>query len=57
MLESGEFVTIAELADRKQIARTYVTRVLRLMDQSRGLISSRAAVFPSGEILPLARVM
>ncbi len=30
MLESGEFVTIAELAEREGIAVSYLTRVLRL---------------------------
>lgn len=30
MLESGEFATIAELAAREKIARSYMTRVLRL---------------------------
>jgi hypothetical protein len=30
MLESGEFVTIAELAKRERIAPSYMTRVLRL---------------------------
>ena len=30
MLESGEFATIAELAEREGIAPTYMTRVLRL---------------------------
>jgi len=30
MLESGEFATIAELADREGIAASYLTRVLRL---------------------------
>jgi hypothetical protein len=30
MLESGEFVTIAELAARERIAPSYLTRVLRL---------------------------
>jgi len=30
MLESGEFTTIAELADREGIAVSYVTRVMRL---------------------------
>ena len=30
MLESGEFATIAELAAREGIARSYMTRVLRL---------------------------
>lgn len=30
MLESGEFATVAELAEREGIAASYVTRVLRL---------------------------
>jgi len=30
MLESGEFATIAELAEREGIASSYMTRVLRL---------------------------
>ncbi len=30
MLESGDFATIAELADREGIAPSYMTRVLRL---------------------------
>jgi AraC-like DNA-binding protein len=30
MLESGEFTTIAELAEREGIASSYLTRVLRL---------------------------
>ena len=30
MLESGEFVTIAELAEREGIATSYMTRILRL---------------------------
>lgn len=30
MLESGEFATIAELADREAIAPSYLTRILRL---------------------------
>ncbi len=30
MLESGEFATIAELAEREGIASSYITRVLRL---------------------------
>ena len=30
MLESGYFVTIAELAEHKGIAPSYMTRVLRL---------------------------
>ena len=31
MLESGEFTTIAKLAEREGIAPSYVTRVLRFM--------------------------
>ena len=30
LLESGEFTTIAELAEREEIAPSYMTRVLRL---------------------------
>ncbi len=30
MLDSGEFATIAELAERERIASSYMTRVLRL---------------------------
>ncbi len=30
MLESGEYATIAELAERERIAASYMTRVLRL---------------------------
>ena len=30
MLESGEFATIADLAEREEIAPSYMTRVLRL---------------------------
>ncbi len=30
MLESGEFATVAELAEREGIAASYMTRVLRL---------------------------
>ena len=30
MLESGKFVTIAELAEREGIASSYMTRLLRL---------------------------
>ncbi len=30
MLDSGEFATIAELAEREGIASSYMTRVLRL---------------------------
>ena len=31
MLESGEYATIAQLAEREGIATSYMTRVLRLM--------------------------
>jgi hypothetical protein len=30
MLESGEFATIAELAEHEKVAPSYMTRVLRL---------------------------
>jgi hypothetical protein len=30
MLESGQFATVAELAEREGIAPSYITRVLRL---------------------------
>nr|WP_304504824.1 hypothetical protein [Defluviimonas sediminis] len=38
MLESGEFATIAELAEREGIAPSYMTRVLRLTLLAPGII-------------------
>ena len=38
MLESGEFTTIAELAEREGIAPSYMTRVLRLTLLAPGIV-------------------
>jgi len=40
MLESGEFVTIAELAQREKIAPSYMTRVLRLTLLAPGFVEA-----------------
>ena len=40
MLESGEFATIAELAEREGIASSYLTRVLRLTQLEPGIIEA-----------------
>lgn len=40
MLESGDFTTISELADRDGIAVSYVTRVLRLTQLSPDLVEA-----------------
>jgi len=40
MLESGEFATIAELAEREGIAPSYMTRVLRLTLLAPGLVEA-----------------
>jgi hypothetical protein len=40
MLESGEFVTIAELAEREGIAAPYLTRTMRLSHLSPDLVES-----------------
>jgi hypothetical protein len=40
MLESGEFATIAELAEREGIAPSYMTRVLRLTLLSPDIVES-----------------
>lgn len=39
MLESGEFTTIAELAEREGIAPSYMTRVLRLTLLAPGIVA------------------
>ena len=56
MLESGEFATIAELAEREGIARSYMTRVLRLTqlepDVFEAVIEGR-----QGRAIKLARLM
>ena len=40
MLESGEFTTIAELAEREGIATSYMTRLLRLTQLEPGIIEA-----------------
>ena len=40
MLESGEFATIAELAERERIATSYMTRILRLTQLEPGIIEA-----------------
>ena len=40
MLESGEFATIAELAEREGIAPSYMTRVLRLTQLEPSIIEA-----------------
>lgn len=56
MLESGEFATIAELAEREGIAPSYMTRVLRLTllapDVIEGVLDGR-----QGPAVTLARVL
>ena len=42
MLESGEFATIADLAEREGIAPSYMTRVVRLMWKAISASSSAA---------------
>ena len=56
MLESGEFATIAELAEREGIAPSYMTRVLRLTllapDIVEAILDGR-----QGQDVTLARVL
>ena len=40
MLESGEFATIAEMAEREGIATSYMTRILRLTQLEPGIIEA-----------------
>lgn len=40
MLESGEFATITELAERERIAPSYMTRVLRLTLLAPGIVEA-----------------
>jgi len=56
MLESGEFATIAELAEREGIATSYMTRILRLTQLEPGIIE---AVFDGrqNDAVTLARLM
>jgi hypothetical protein len=56
MLESGEYATIAELAEREGIAPSYMTRVLRLTllapDIVEAILNGK-----QGPEVPLARVL
>ena len=56
MLESGEFATIGELAEREGIATSYMTRLLRLTQLEPGIIE---AVLDGrqGDAVTLARLM
>ena len=56
MLESGEFATIAELAEREGIAPSYMTRVLRLTLLAPNIV---AAILDGkqGPLLTLAQVL
>lgn len=56
MLESGEFATIAEVAEREGIATSYMTRILRLTQLEPGIIE---AVLDGrqGDAVTLARLM
>ena len=56
MLESGEFATISELAEREGIATSYMTRLLRLTQLEPGIIE---AVLDGrqGHAVTLARLM
>lgn len=56
MLETGDFATIAELAEREGIATSYMTRILRLTQLEPGIIE---AVLDGrqGDAVTLARLM
>lgn len=56
MLESGEFATIAELAEREGIASSYMTRVLRLTQLGPDLIDAILDGRQGGSVT-LARLM
>ena len=56
MLESGEFATIAELAEREGIAPSYMTRVLRLTLLAPNIIEAILDGKPGPEVT-LARVL
>ncbi len=55
-IESGEFATISELAEREGIATSYMTRLLRLTQLEPGIIE---AVLDGrqGDAVTLARLM
>ena len=56
MLESGEFATIAELAEREGIAPSYMTRVLRLTLLSPDIVEAILDGKP-GPVVTLAKLM
>ena len=56
MLESGEFATIAELAEREGIATSYMTRILRLTQLEPGIIEA-VLVGRQNDAVTLARLM
>ena len=56
MLESGEFATIAELAEREGIATSYMTRVLRLTLLSPDIVGA-ILDGKQGRKITLARVL
>ena len=56
MLESGEYPTIAELAEREWIARSYMTRVLRLTLLAPDIVEAILARGQGADIA-LARVL
>ncbi len=56
LLESGEFTTIAELAEREGIAPSYMTRVLRLTLLAPDMVEAILAGTQGPEVT-LARVM
>jgi hypothetical protein len=56
MLDSGEFATIAELAEREGIAPTYMTRVLRLTLLAPDIVEAILDE-KQGQEVPLARVL
>lgn len=56
MLESGDFTTIAELAEREGIAVSYVTRLLRLTQLGPDIIDAILDGRQGGEVT-LARLM
>lgn len=56
MLESGEFATVAELAEREGIAPSYMTRVLRLTQLEPAIIEAVLEGRQGGDVT-LARLM
>ena len=56
MLDSGEFATIAELAEREGIAPSYMTRVLRLTQLGPAIIEAVLEGRQGGDVT-LARLM